>query len=53
MKPLTYQEVTELLDDTIIIDSREDLKEGGIEGAINISFSTTFASYVGLLIKPT
>jgi hydroxyacylglutathione hydrolase len=36
----------------LVIDSRANISEGVIEGAMNITFSANFATFVGTLIKP-
>lgn len=39
-------------DGALILDSREDVTEGIINGSLNISFAATFATFVGTYIKP-
>lgn len=52
-KPLTYEEfVKKVNSGCVIIDSREDVKEGLVKDAINISFAANFATFAGTLFNP-
>lgn len=52
-KPLNYKQFVELVNNGCkILDTRDDLSQGIVQGSYNIQFGGQFASWVGTLFKP-